>query len=41
MTQRNHGKPVFIKESMNALGTFNLSNWYLQYSEGDKAYRDL
>ena len=41
MTQRNHGKPVFIKESMNALETFNLSNWYLQYSEGDKAYRDL
>ena len=38
---RNTSKPLFVKRKNDNLAFFNLQNWFLQYSEGDKAYRDL
>lgn len=40
-TFRGAGKPVFVKDPLDKLTTLNLENWFLQFSEGDKAYRDL
>lgn len=36
-----HQHPLFIKDSNNKLKSINLENWHIQYSEGDKFYRDL
>ena len=41
MKLRKAMKPVFIKDIKSNLAGFDLTKWYLQYSEGDKAYRDL
>jgi len=38
---KKHAKPLFIKDSNNILETFNIGNWFLQYSEGDKGYRNF
>ena len=38
---KKHAKPLFIKDSKNKLETFNIENWFLQYSEGDKGYRNF
>ena len=39
LTWKNFGRDVFVKDTMNKLSAYDLENWYLQYSEGDKAYR--
>ena len=38
---KKHAKPLFIKDSKTMLETFNIDNWFLQYSEGDKGYRNF
>jgi len=38
---KKHAKPLFIKDSNNILEVFNIGNWFLQYSEGDKGYRNF
>ena len=38
----NHVKPLFIKDENNVLPkSIDLLNWHIQYSEGDKGYRDI
>lgn len=41
MKIESHAKPIFIKDSNNKIDPIALQYWFLQYSEGDKAYRDL
>jgi hypothetical protein len=38
---KKHRKPLFIKDTNQKLSSFHVDNWFLQFSEGDKAYRDL
>jgi hypothetical protein len=38
---KEHRKPIFIKDSTKKIVNYDLNNWFLQYSEGDKAYRDI
>ncbi len=38
---KKHYKPLYIKDPKNSLDHIDLNNWYLQYSEGDKAYRSF
>ncbi len=38
---KKHAKPLFIKDAKNMLEPFNIDNWFLQYSEGDKGYRNF
>jgi hypothetical protein len=41
MKIKQHHKPVYLKDLNNNLESIDLKNWCLQFSEGDKAYRDL
>lgn len=34
-----HKEPIYIKDTKNVLGDFNLDDWYFQFSEGDIALR--
>ena len=34
-------KPVYIKDPKNNLEGVQLNTWHMQYTEGDKSYRDL
>lgn len=34
-------KPIFIRDTKDILKNIDLETWHLQYSEGDKAYRDF
>jgi len=36
-----HSHPVYTKDTKKQLESVNLKNWHLQYSEGDKAYREF
>lgn len=38
---KKHSKPLYIKDSNHLLKNVDVKNWYLQYSEGDKAYRSF
>lgn len=38
---KKHAKPLFIKDDNQNLSSININNWFLQYSEGDKAYREI
>lgn len=38
---KKHSKPLFIKDSQSVLDDIDLNNWFLQFSEGDKAYRSF
>jgi len=38
---RRQRKPFFIKDENHILDNIPLTNWHLQYSEGDKAYRNM
>lgn len=38
---KKHYKPLYIKDSKNILENVDLKNWLLQYSEGDKGYRNF
>lgn len=41
MKIERHNSPIYIKDFKQILGSINMKDWFLQYSEGDKAYRDL
>ncbi len=38
---KKHSKPLFIKDPNSLLKNGDLHKWFLQYSEGDKAYRSF
>lgn len=38
---KKHSKPLYIKDPNHLLNTIDLNNWFLQYSEGDKGYRNF
>ncbi len=38
---RRKQKPIYIKSKNGALKNLTTDKWYMQYTEGDKAYRDI
>jgi len=38
---KKHSKPLYIKDPKSVLKNIEIKNWFLQYSEGDKAYRSF
>ncbi len=34
-------KPIYVKSKNGALTDLTIDKWYMQYTEGDKAYRDI
>ena len=41
MKIEKHSKPFYLKTKRNEFLPVDIKDWDLQYSEGDKAYRDL
>ena len=41
VTIKGHSKPLYIKDHKQITETFAIHEWLLQYSESDKAYRDM
>ena len=39
--RKNHCKQIYLKDNKSKLESLNLTDWYMQFTEGDKGYRDL